>query len=235
MDKDDIREEGSVTQEKERYLGFDLGRTASFPIVDPDLSQEYVAFGGRLDTTWLKAAYRCGFFPFFAYKRERLSWSCPTDRFVLFTDEIHISHSMRNLIRKELYTVTFDGDFQGVIRNCATVGGRDRDEYAWIGPGIIKAYCLLHGEGYAHSVEIRDRDGKLVGGLYGVLSGRVFCGESMFSLVPSGSKLALIALAGHLREIGIPLIDCQYETPHLLSMGGRHIPYSEYIRYLGWG
>ncbi len=219
---------------KEKYVSFRLGNEPYFPIVAEYMAEEFVALGGKLETPWLESAYAHGFFPFFAYKRERISWSCPTDRFVIFTDRIHISHSMRNLINKNQYTVTLDKDFPSVIRNCSSNGGRNESQWAWLGPDIIKAYIQFHKEGHAHSVEVWDNDGKLVGGLYGVLSGEVFCGESMFSLVQGASKLALISLAKSLNEVGIKLIDCQYETPHLLSMGGEHMTYMEYIKYLGW-
>ncbi|MCF0196187.1 MAG: leucyl/phenylalanyl-tRNA--protein transferase, partial [Bacteroidaceae bacterium] len=104
---------------------------------------------------------------------------------------------------------------------------------AWLGPQIIEAYTRLHHLGYAHSVEVWDKESRLVGGLYGVLMGRCFIGESMFSDVPSGSKIALIHLANYLRDHGGTLIDCQIETPHLKSMGGRYIDYIDYLVLLG--
>ena len=118
--------------------------------------------------------------------------------------------------------------FEAVIRHCATAQNRDDDEGAWLGPDIIKAYTELHRQGFAASVEVWDGD-ELVGGLYGVSLGPSFFGESMFSLVPSASKLALIHLAEEMKVRGGKLIDCQFETPHLKTMGGRFISYEDYM------
>ena len=130
-----------------------------------------------------------------------------------------------------------DEDFDGVIRNCGKL--RIHEEGAWLGDDIIKAYTKLHEEGKAHSVEVwdiiiegRELKRTLVGGLYGILFNKSFIGESMFSLVPSASKIALIALAQSMADNGFHMIDCQVETPHLKSMGGRHITYDEYMEIL---
>lgn len=199
-----------------------------------------VAVGGDLSPQRLLLAYSHGFFPWFAYKTSRYPhWYCPLRRFVIFPEEIHISHSMRTLINSGRYECTFNQAFADVIRRCASVDGRERERGAWIGPDIIAAYTEMHRLGYAMSVEVWETASetqsepqpgrRLVGGLYGMQVGRGFYGESMFSLAPSASKLALIFLAKICSEVGISLIDCQYETPHLLSMGGRHIPYEEYM------
>ena len=135
---------------------------------------------------------------------------------------------MKQLINKHQYEITINKDFEGVIRGCATAQNRNEEEGAWLGPDIIKAYTDLHRQGFAVSVEVWDGE-RLVGGLYGVNIGSSYFGESMFSLVPNASKLALIHLARTLERLGGRLIDCQFETPHLLSMGGRYIPYEEYI------
>ena len=139
---------------------------------------------------------------------------------------------MRQLINQNRYTLSINKDFDGVIRGCATAQNRNTEEGAWLGPDIIKAYTELHHQGFATSVEVWEKqaDGnRLVGGLYGVNFGRCFFGESMFSLVPSASKLALIFLARLFGDRGGLMIDCQFETPHLRSMGGRYISYDEYI------
>jgi leucyl/phenylalanyl-tRNA--protein transferase len=138
---------------------------------------------------------------------------------------------MRQLIRSQRYQVTINKDFDGVIHGCAMAQDRDTTEGAWLGPDMIRAYTEMHHQGFAASVEVWDND-QLVGGLYGITIGAAFFGESMFSLVPSASKLALIHLAQVLRENGGSLIDCQFETPHLRSMGGRHISYEEYMELL---
>ena len=194
-----------------------------------------VAVGGDLSVERLLLAYRKGFFPWFSFhNRKEPQWYCPLDRYVIFPNEIHISHSMKQLIKQDKYEVTFNQYFQGVIRGCSLVNNRSEEDGAWLGPDIIKAYTHLHRKGHAASVEVWD-NGWLVGGLYGVSMRQAFFGESMFSLVPNASKLALIALAQKMEEIGGHFIDCQFETPHLASMGGRHITYEQYMKILDGG
>ncbi|MDO4511249.1 MAG: leucyl/phenylalanyl-tRNA--protein transferase [Bacteroidales bacterium] len=191
-----------------------------------------LALGGDLSTDRLWMAYSNGIFPWYPYDdNDLIMWYCPLERFVIFPKDIHISHSMRTLINKHRYRVTWDKDFEGVIQGCATAQERNKGLGAWLGPDMIEAYTRLHREGIAHSVEVWDGD-RLVGGLYGERVGNAFCGESMFSLVPSASKLALICLARKMEAEGVALIDCQFETPHLKSMGGTYIPYNDYMRLL---
>lgn len=201
-----------------------------------------VAIGGDLSPERLILAYSNGFFPWYAYQMEREPhWYCPLDRYVIFPDEIHISHSMRQLLRqqsqrslaegKSKYEVTVNQDFDGVIRGCSLAQGRNEESGAWLGPDIIEAFTRLHRLGYAASVEVWS-DQRLVGGLYGVTLRNAFFGESMFSLVPNASKLALIHLAKAMMRIGGRFIDCQFETPLFKSMGGRHITYDEYMKLL---
>ena len=166
---------------------------------DPD---GLLAVGGDLSTDRLILAYSNGIFPWYTFQEGMIQWWCPLERFVIFPDEIHISHSMRTLINKGKYEITFNEAFQDIIQTCGEL--RIEQEGAW----------------------------QLVGGLYGVPLGRCFFGESMFSLVPSASKLALIHLAQFFREHGGVMIDCQFETPHLKTMGGRHISYDEYMTYI---
>ncbi len=195
-----------------------------------------VAVGGDLSPERLLLAYSNGFFPWFSFRYySEPQWYCPLDRFVIFPGEIHVSHSMRTLINQQKYEVTFNQDFEGVIHGCATTDGRNRHGGAWLGQQMIDAYTELHRKEYVISVEVwqpHPEGRKLVGGLYGVALGKGFFGESMFSRVPNASKLALIALARTLENVGCALIDCQFETPHLLSMGGRHISYEKYIELL---
>lgn len=213
---------------------FQLDDRLWFP--DPHLGEEdgLVAVGGDLSIDRLLLAYSNGFFPWYSFRDEKRLWFCPLQRFVIFPSEIHISHSMQQLINRNRYKLSMNKDFDGVIRGCATAQNRDEEEGAWLGPEIIKAYTELHRQGFAVSVEVWD-DQRLVGGLYGVNLGRSFFGESMFSLVPNASKLALIHLANMMETLGGSLIDCQFETPHLRSMGGRYIPYEEYISILRKG
>jgi leucyl/phenylalanyl-tRNA--protein transferase len=197
-----------------------------------------IAVGGDLSVDRLLLAYSNGFFPWYSFHhRDEPLWYCPLQRFVIFPDEIHVSHSMQQLINKRQYTVTVNQDFEGVIHSCATAQNRDTEVGAWLGPDIIRAYTELHRQGFAASVEVwkpsdGTSEGRLVGGLYGVTLGACFFGESMFSLVPSASKLALIYLARLFQQHGGRLIDCQFETPHLRSMGARHISYEEYMEIL---
>ena len=212
---------------------FQLDKRLWFP--HPSLAEDdgLIAVGGDLSIDRLLLAYSNGFFPWFSYRDSpEPMWYCPQQRFVIFPDEIHISHSMRQLIRSQRYQVTINKDFDGVIHGCAMAQDRDTTEGAWLGPDMIRAYTEMHHQGFAASVEVWD-NGQLVGGLYGITIGAAFFGESMFSLVPSASKLALIHLAQVLRENGGSLIDCQFETPHLRSMGGRHISYEEYMKLIG--
>ncbi len=208
---------------------FQLDDKLWFP--DPHFGEEdgLVAVGGDLSVDRLLLAYSNGFFPWFSFRnREEPLWYCPLQRFVIFPREIHVSHSMRQIFRQNRYRVTINKDFDGVIRGCATAQNRNEEEGAWLGPKIIEAYTELHRQGFAASVEVWDQDDRLVGGLYGVNLGRAFFGESMFSLVPNASKIALIYLARYFGQLGGVMIDCQLETPHLRSMGGRYIPYEEY-------
>ena len=211
---------------------FQLDNDLWFP--DPRLgnSDGMVAVGGDLSVDRLLLAYSNGFFPWYSFRHQHEPmWYCPLRRFVIFPAEIHVSHSMRQLIRQQRYEVTINRDFEGVIHGCATAQNRNEEGGAWLGPDIIKAYTELHRQGFAASVEVWDAE-RLVGGLYGVTLGTSFFGESMFSLVPNASKLALIHLARTFEKLGGKLIDCQFETPHLRAMGGRFISYEEYIDIL---
>ena len=199
---------------------------------DPRLADEdgCLAVGGDLSIDRLLLAYQHGIFPWFSFRdNEEPVWYCPHERFVIFPDEIHISHSMRTLLNKKKYTFSLNEDFEGVIHNCSKL--RYEQEGAWLGEDIIKAYTELHRQGFAASVEVWEEE-RLVGGLYGVNIGSAFFGESMFSLVPSGSKLALIHLAKTMQELNGSIIDCQLKTAHLESMGGRYISYDEYMKLI---
>lgn len=211
---------------------FQLDNDLWFP--DPHQGEEdgLIAVGGDLSVDRLLLAYSYGFFPWFSFRdNEEPLWFCPMQRFVIFPSEIHISHSMQQLISKHELKPTINKDFNGVIRGCATAQNRNKEEGAWLGPDIIKAYTEMHRQGFAASVEVWQEEG-LVGGLYGVSLGKAFFGESMFSLVPNASKIALIYLARMFETHGGKLIDCQFETPHLRSMGGRFISYEEYMKII---
>ena len=209
---------------------FRIGKQLVFP--DPRYGEPdgLLAVGGDLSIDRLLLAYSHGIFPWYSFRdADEPVWYCPMQRFVIFPNEIHVSHSMRTLLRKNLYRFSINEDFEGVIHNCSKADGRFDMKGAWLGQDIIDAYTRLYEQGFAASVEVWQGE-QLVGGLYGVCIGSAFFGESMFSLVPSGSKLALIHLARFMSEHGGSIIDCQFETPHLRSMGGRFIPYEEYMK-----
>lgn len=208
---------------------FQLSKELGFP--DPRLGEEdgLFAVGGDLSVDRLLLAYSNGIFPWYDFRKEDIMWWCPMDRFVIFPEKIHVSHSMRTLLRKGKYQVSINKAFPEVIRACGKL--REDMEGAWLGPQTVEAYTNLYQQGFAASVEVWEGE-RLVGGLYGVALGKCFFGESMFSLVPSASKIALIFLAKKLLEVGGVMIDCQFETDHLRSMGGEHIPYETYMEYV---
>lgn len=191
-------------------------------------SEGLVAVGGDLTVERLMLAYDNGYFPWFAFRYKVIHWYCPRERFVIFPGQVHVSHSMRTLINKHLYRVTFNTAFDQVIRGCSTIDGRIDEAGAWLGDDIIAVFTKLHELGRARSVEVWRGD-ELVGGLYGMTCGSGFVGESMFSREPNTSKLALIALARRMQEHGGSLIDCQIHTPHLESLGAQFISYKDYI------
>lgn len=208
---------------------FRLTKKLEFP--DPHYGEPdgLLAVGGDLSIDRLLLAYSNGIFPWYSFREGMIQWWCPLDRFVIFPNEIHISHSMRTLMNKGMYRLTFNLAFDEVIEACGDL--RIKEEGAWLGQEMIEAYTRLREQRFAVSVEVLEGD-RLVGGLYGVALGNCFFGESMFSLVPNASKLALIHLAQFLQEHGGVMIDCQFETPHLKSMGGKYISYEEYMKYI---
>jgi len=205
---------------------FRLDERLIFP--KPDLAEPdgLLAVGGDLSTDRLLLAYQNGIFPWYSDDTPIL-WYSPHERFVLFPDELKVSKSMRQVLRSGKLRVTVDTCFNNVITACSTAP-REGQDGTWIVPDMIAAYNRLHLEGYAHSVEVW-QDDKLVGGLYGVHVGDVFCGESMFSRVSNASKTALIYLC----NTGLyKLIDCQVHTGHLESLGARMISRERYMDVL---
>ncbi len=179
-----------------------------------------LAVGGNLKVSTLIQAYSSGIFPWFNAE-DPIVWWFTSPRCVLYPSHIKVSKSMHAFLKKESYTIKVDHDFAGVIHQCKTVK-RLGQEDTWITDDMKQAYINLHKAGHAHSVEVYDKN-QLVGGLYGVCIGKVFYGESMFSLAPNTSKLALIFLARRLEKAGFIMIDCQQETKHLVSMGAEMI------------
>lgn len=193
---------------------------------NPELSEEdgLLAVGGDLSVDRLLVAYSNGIFPWYN-KDEPILWWCPKPRFILKPEDIRISKSMKKIIKKGEFVVTFDNDFEGVISNCKSM--RENEEGTWITDEMMQAYINMHNEGYALSVETYF-DGELVGGLYGVIIGKCYFGESMFSKVSNASKIALITLAQRLKELDFEFIDCQVYTPHLESMGAKMVEWDEF-------
>ena len=187
-----------------------------------------LAAGGDLSSERLLAAYRRGIFPWYSPGQPVLWWS-PDPREVLFPKEFHCSRSLARTLRRRGFECSMDQDFAAVIDACAAP--RAHSPGTWITPPMRSAYCLLHARGAAHSLEVR-RAGQLVGGLYGLRIGRVFCGESMFSREADASKAALEALVRMSLADGTVLIDCQMPSPHLRSLGSRPIPRAEFLSYL---
>ena len=209
---------------------FQLDRCTDFP--DPRYGNEdgFYAVDGEVTPERLAAAYPLGIFPYFAFRYRPVIWWAPQERFVIFPEEIHISHSMRNLMNKKRFHCTINEAFPEVIASCADTDDRIDEDNAWLGPELLDTWMELHDMGHAKSVEVWEGE-DLVGGLYGFVCGRAFIGDSMFSLEPSASKLALIHLASHMQAQGGGIIDCQLETPHLKAMGGRYITYDDYLTY----
>lgn len=203
----------------------------SFP--DPTLAEDdgLLAVGGDLSLDRLVLAYSNGIFPWFN-EDDPILWWCPKERFIIKPSEIHVSKSMKKFFRKHDVLIELNRDFKDTMHRCRLK--REFVEGTWITDDMEAAYYNLHKNDFAHSVEAYV-DGELAGGLYGVCLGRCFFGESMFSDKPNGSKIALILLAELLEEHNFLMIDCQFHTPHLESMGGKTISYTEYRKLLKEG
>lgn len=179
----------------------------------------------------LLLAYRSGIFPMADARDDQdVFWVEPRDRAIIPLDGLHISKSLAKIIRQGRYTVTIDRAFEDVIRACAAP--RPDHPESWISDRIVASYLGLHHAGHAHSIECWS-DGVLVGGLYGVAFDRVFCGESMFSRADNASKVALVWLVALLREAGYGLLDCQFMTDHLATLGAVEMPQKRYLKLLG--
>lgn len=194
----------------------------------PSLADEdgLLAVGGDLSIERLLLAYENGIFPWYN-EDSPILWYAPLERFVLSPAKIRISKSLKQVLRSNKFQVTIDKDFSSVIKNCAVISRKDQDG-TWIVSDMQEAYNRLHKAGYAHSVEVWQGE-ELVGGLYGVQVGKVFCGESMFSKVSNASKIALVHLA---KNFGLSLVDCQIPSDHLRKMGAELIPQEEYLSIL---
>ena len=200
-----------------------------FPPISFASPEGILAYGGDLSKERLLLAYQSGIFPWFEEDQPILWWS-PDPRMVLFPDELIVSKSMRNILNRNSFKITFNQNFREVISNCRQIK-RNGQIGTWITREMVDAYCDLNVSGIAKSVEVWQNE-QLVGGLYGIDLGHVFCGESMFSKVSNASKVAFIALAGYLKENNYKLLDCQVYNEHLESLGGREIPRTDFLTTL---
>jgi len=200
-----------------------------FPPVEDANAEGLLAVGGDLSAERLMLAYMSGIFPWFNEGSLILWWS-PDPRMVLFPERLKISKSMRKVLNNKQFSLTKNTCFEEVIDQCA-MAKREGQEGTWITYEMKEAYLKLHKMGYAKSYEVWE-DGKLVGGLYGIDLGHIFCGESMFSLVSNASKFAFIKLVVELQQKKYRLIDCQLYTKHLESLGAEEIPRAEFMQIL---
>jgi leucyl/phenylalanyl-tRNA--protein transferase len=186
-----------------------------------------VAWGGDLNPSRLIEAYKNGIFPWYN-ENDPVIWWSPNPRLIMELNDFKVSRSLKKSIKK--FDYKFNTNFKEVILNCASIKRKDQNG-TWINKDIVEAYCTLHDMGYAHSVESYYND-KLVGGLYGVVVGNVFCGESMFSHINDASKSAYAILVAHLKKWGYDFIDCQVPTKHLKSLGAKEIEREDFLNKL---
>lgn len=204
-----------------------LTSNITFPDVTKANHDGLLALGGDLSIARLLLAYKSGIFPWYNQNEPILWWS-PDPRFVLFPEQLIVSKSMRQLLKKEKFQVTYNQNFNAVIKQCASIK-REGQKGTWITNEMQQAYNKLHELGYAKSVEVW-QENKLVGGLYGIdLNQGVFCGESMFTTVSNASKVGFITFV---KQSNYKLIDCQVHTKHLESLGAIEIPRKDFLQFL---
>ncbi len=213
----------------EKRSGHALAMSIEFPPPMQADDDGLLAIGGNLEPETLLEAYSHGIFPWYSEQYPIMWWS-PDPRTVLFPREFHCSRRLQRRLRQDRYHHSWDQAFAGVIHSCASISRRDEDG-SWILPEMMVAYRRLHEAGFAHSLEIWEDD-QLIGGLYGVLHGNVFFAESMFSRRTDASKMALAHLVARALAQGWELIDCQFHTQHLASLGAREISRAEFLTLL---
>jgi leucyl/phenylalanyl-tRNA--protein transferase len=198
-----------------------------FPDVSEASAEGLLAVGGDLSPERLIHAYSNGIFPWFQDEEPILWWS-PNPRFVLFPEDLKVSKSMKQVLKKDNFKVTMNKAFKAVVKNCAKAKRNDQDG-TWITEGMVNAYYRLHQLGYAKSIEVWQND-ELVGGLYGIeITDSVFCGESMFAKVSNASKVGFITF---IQNSNYKLIDCQLHTKHLESLGAKNISRPEFLNFI---
>lgn len=207
---------------------FALDNEIIFPPVHLAEPDGLLAVGGDLSTERLLLAYRQGIFPW--YEGEHILWWCPNPRFILTPSTLKVSKSMKQLLKREVFTFTINKAFADVINNCKSID-RPGQNGTWITNQMKDAYVRLHKLGFAHSAEVWENN-ELVGGLYGIRLGKVFFGESMFSKVSNASKYAFISYVQQLQQEGVQLIDCQVYTEHLESLGAHMIAREDFVQLL---
>ena len=219
---------------------FKLDHSNRFPAVEFALEEPngLLAFGGDLSVTRLVNAYHSGIFPWFGDDEPYLWWS-PDPRGILALDKFHTSKTLLKSLKKAEYHVTLNNNFLGVIKQCSQIprkasglgAAAETSTQTWITEEMLFAYVKLHAAGHAHSIEVWHKE-ILVGGLYGVAVGGVFCGESMFHLKTDASKVALYVLVQHMKKFDMGFIDCQMETPHLATLGCESISREDFLERL---
>ncbi len=205
-----------------------LNESIQFPPMEMADEDGLLAVGGDLSRERLLHAYCNGIFPW--YENKYILWWCPDPRFVLFPEELKISSSMKQLLKKQSFEFTINRDFNAVISQCKAISRRGQDG-TWITEEMRNAFNDLHAAGYAHSAEVW-LNGELAGGLYGIRLGKIFYGESMFSRISNASKFAFIRYVEQLKSEGVELIDCQVYTSHLESLGARMIPRNQFLHLI---
>ncbi|MBK8465706.1 MAG: leucyl/phenylalanyl-tRNA--protein transferase [Chloracidobacterium sp.] len=195
-------------------------------------SHDVVSFGTKLTVENVREAYLKGIFPWYT-EGVPLPWHCPEERAILEFADLNVPRSLERARRKNDLTFTIDKDFRAVIRECS-LAHRPGQRGTWITNEFERVFTELHDKGMAHSVEVWDADSNLVGGLYGVDAGGVFCGESMFYKVPNASKIALLFLIDHLRSRGSTWLDTQVMTPHFEALGAKEIYRDEFLEKLAF-
>jgi len=226
-------------------IKYTAGPDPDFPVLNASLHFQFphpsewddniISIGGNLSPGLLLSAYEQGIFPWFN-DGDPVVWQSPDPRCVIFPDTLHISSSMKKILNNGTFKITYDENFEGVIRGCSEVL-RPRQNGTWITDDIIEAYTELHRLGWAHSAEAwsladSGQEWQLVGGCYGLLLGRAFCGESMFAKRTNASKAAFLSLAKLLFDHGVAFIDCQVPTKHLMSLGGEEMSRKDFLELL---
>lgn len=200
-----------------------------FPTLEM-MNDDLVAVGGDFHPQRLINAYKNGIFPWFIDEYNHIHWYSPQKRMVLYPEEMKISKSLKKSIKNKGFVIKSNENFEEVMKNCGSIKRKHEDE-TWIDDSFIQAYTNLFELGYAFSIECYLND-ELVGGLYGVMIGDIFCGESMFAKVSDASKVAFYHLCKQAKQNGIKLIDCQVHNDHLTSLGAKEIPRVEYFKIL---